>query len=76
MTRIQISHGADREDPNWFVVLPLPGETRLSPLGAQTNEQAVESLRKAGRSIYELEVEPWQPSRKVTEGEQSGNRTS
>lgn len=41
--KLYISHGADRENPNWFIVEP-----REDP-----NEQ-VRSLVNAGRTVYEL----------------------
>ena len=57
--KIQISHGADPDD--WFVVSPLPGATGRSVTGTViTSEMAVDSLRQAGRSVYELDVKPWQ----------------
>jgi hypothetical protein len=58
--KIQVSHGGDPENPAWFVVLPLPGTTRPSVAGTPiTNEMAVASLVRAGRSVYELDVEPF-----------------
>jgi hypothetical protein len=57
--KIQVSHGAGLgfgdESPDWFIVEPLPGDVRHGI----TNEMAVESLRRAGRSVYELDVVPW-----------------
>lgn len=56
--KIQVSHGADPGDGKslaWFVVLPLPGDIQGNGI---TNEMAVQSLRDAGRPVYELDVEP------------------
>jgi hypothetical protein len=43
--KLYISHGADRDNPDWFIVEPRdnPGEQ-------------VASLADAGRTVYELEV--------------------
>lgn len=52
---IHVSHGADPDD--WFVVKPLPGQTVRSAAGTPiTHEMAVQSLRDAGRAVYELDV--------------------
>jgi hypothetical protein len=69
--KIQVSHGAplsdDRDDVAWFVVLPAPGSTGTSGDGAPvTNERAVASLRDAGRTVIELDVEPWMPLQENT----------
>jgi hypothetical protein len=59
--RIQVSHGADTDNPEWFVVWPLPGEVTSAIAGTRiTNEMAVQSLEQAGRSVYELDVKPWE----------------
>lgn len=61
--RIQVSHSAPRADGtvDWFVVRPLPGEEESSVAGTPiTNELAVASLRAAGRSVIEVDAEPWQ----------------
>jgi len=54
--RVHVSHGAG-PDPDWFVVRPLPGETETSVAGTPiTHEMAVESLREAGRAVFELDI--------------------
>ena len=55
--KIQISHGADPENSSWFIVLPLPNKPSL--VSTVTNEMAVKSLLLAGRTVYELDVEPY-----------------
>lgn len=76
--RIQVSHGAGSgrgsDDVDWFVVLPLPGQAKLSVAGTPiTNEMEVESLLRAGRTVYEVEVEPWggKPPAKLEDREAS-----
>lgn len=62
--KLQVSHGADPGDgtePQWFIVLPLPGQVTRSAAGTPiTNEMAVQSLLEAGRTVHEIEAEPWQ----------------
>lgn len=54
--KLHVSHSAG-PDPDWFVVLPLPGRTRTSVAGTPiTHEMAVESLLNAGRTVIELDT--------------------
>ncbi len=78
--KVQISHGGDPEEPSWFIVRPLPGETTGSIVGGRiTNEMAVQGLLDAGRTVCEVEVEPWQgyssgrEARKARKREQEEN---
>lgn len=58
-----ISHGAmlDPADPSkreWFLVKPLDGETHPSVAGPPiTHVEAVNSLIRAGRTVFELDTE-------------------
>lgn len=59
--KLHISHSArqsdDPADVDWFVILPLPGETEMSVAGTEiTHEMAVQSLRDAGRAVFEIDV--------------------
>lgn len=58
--KLHISHGADPGDgsePDWFVVLPLPGQTTTSVAGTPiTHFAAVASLLNAGRTVFELDT--------------------
>jgi hypothetical protein len=57
--KLHISHGADPDDPDWFVVRPLDGHTRMSAAGAAvTHDMEVMSLLSAGRTVYEIDAEP------------------
>jgi hypothetical protein len=53
--KIQVSHNASGNE--WFVVRPMPGEEVIA---GPTNEMSVKSLKDAGRSVYELDVEFWE----------------
>lgn len=54
---IHISHGANPD--KWFIVEPLEGHPRESVAGTPiTHAMAVQSLLDAGRTVYELDVEP------------------
>jgi hypothetical protein len=65
--KLHISHGADPGDgsePDWFVVLPLPGRTETYAAGLPvTHEMAVESLLRAGRAVFELDTGTGKASR-------------
>jgi hypothetical protein len=54
--KIYVSHGAGdgAGGVDWFVV---------KPPAARTLEAEVESLLKAGRTVYELDVVPWKGNR-------------
>lgn len=56
-----ISHGARRSDigsdVDWFLVKPLDGETQTVPGGTLTHVDAVNSLLRAGRTVFELDTE-------------------
>jgi hypothetical protein len=54
--KIYVSHSAPDHagEVEWFVVEAAP---------LSTVEDAVESLRAARRSVYELDVEPWNGKR-------------
>jgi hypothetical protein len=57
--KVRISHGADPDDPDWFVVKPLDGHPSTSVTGRLiTNDDQVASLLAAGRTVYEFDVEP------------------
>lgn len=59
--KVQVSHGGDPVEPVWFIVRPLPGETTGSLAGGRiTNEMVVQDLLDAGRTVCEVDVEPWQ----------------
>lgn len=61
MQTIYLSHSADRDDPQWFIVEPRPGHTATSAAGTPiTPEMAISSLVKAGRTVIELGVIPFQ----------------
>lgn len=58
--KLYVSHGADPDEPDWFIVEPREGHFRMSVLGTPiTPEMEVASLLKARRSVYELDVEPF-----------------
>lgn len=48
MRKLYVSHSADLDGGKWFIVEP-----RDNP------ERQVESLRRAGRTVYELKAKPW-----------------
>lgn len=50
--KIRLSHGADPDEPQWFIVRPMPGE--------EGSEEAARSLRLTGRTVIEIDVQPWQ----------------
>ena len=57
-----ISHGARRSDSandvDWFIVKPLDGETEKSVINTPiTHVDAVNSLLRAGRTVFELDTE-------------------
>ena len=58
-----ISHGARRSDSasdvDWFLVKPLYGETHpsVAPGHVITHADAVNSLLRARRTVYELDTE-------------------
>ncbi len=49
--RLYISHGADRENPDWFIVEP-----RDDPA------DQIASLLDAGRTVYALDATAWKPA--------------
>jgi len=56
--KLFISHGANPDD--WFIVEPREGQTVQSVAGTPiTTEIAVASLRAAGRTVYEIDAEPF-----------------
>jgi hypothetical protein len=61
--KLHISHGAGGGRPDfagadWFVVLPLEGQTERSAAGTPiTHEMAVSSLLGAGRAVYEVDLD-------------------
>jgi hypothetical protein len=58
--KLHISHGADPDNPDWFVVKPLEGEFRAGATGLEvTHEMEVTSLLHAGRTVYELDARPF-----------------
>ncbi len=58
--RLYISHGADPDDPDWFIVEPREGNTRTSVAGTEiTPEMEIGSLLRARRTVYQLDVTPF-----------------
>lgn len=57
---LHISHGAMRSnnptDVDWFVVHPLEGEDKQVPGGTLTHEMELESLLRAGRVVFEVDL--------------------
>jgi hypothetical protein len=55
-TEVYISHGASGD---WFIVEPQVGTNESMAGTPITTEMAVDSLLRAGRTVYRLEVVPW-----------------
>ncbi len=57
---LHISHGARRSDDpadvDWFVVHPLEGEDKHVPGGTFTHEMELESLLRAHRVVFEVDL--------------------
>jgi hypothetical protein len=66
---LHISHGArgfEPDDVDWFVVHPLKGKTERSIVDTPiTHEMALESLLRAGRVVFELDLTNMTVTQKV-----------
>jgi hypothetical protein len=64
--KLHISHGAGDEHGNfdWFVVEPLEGQTKKSIIDTDiTHDMAIQSLLRAGRSVFEVDIKDMTVSR-------------